>query len=56
VPWPPASGPLLPRLPEVGAVARRIAEAEIIPAKAEAQAKDLLIAELRRPWWRRLIG
>jgi hypothetical protein len=22
-------------------------------AKAEAQAKDLLIAELRRPWWQR---
>jgi hypothetical protein len=24
--------------------------------EAEAQAKDLIIAELRRPWWRRLIG
>jgi hypothetical protein len=26
------------------------------PARVEAQVKDLLIAEARRPWWRRLIG
>jgi hypothetical protein len=36
--------------------AKRMADAEIAAAKAEAQAKDLLIAELRRPWWRKLLG
>jgi hypothetical protein len=43
--------------------AKMVAEAEIAAAKAEAAAKDQVIAELkamlaeaRRPWWRRWIG
>jgi hypothetical protein len=43
--------------------AKMVAEAEIAAAKAEAAAKDQVIAELkallaeaRRPWWRRWLG
>jgi hypothetical protein len=43
--------------------AQRVAAAEVATARAETAAKDALIAELkallaeaRRPWWRRLIG
>jgi hypothetical protein len=50
----------LARAEERAANAEKRAEVEIAAerrvAQAEVAAKDALITELRRPWWRRLIG